>query len=692
MQQPGVAQSDGPGWVVHRTREVASGEGRLDSSDGLDAFGVAQSRAGVCNIRPTVGDDITRRGSAGWGPWADRLPFLFYEVSVRGELLYVSEHWTRLTGQPISAALGYGYTHFVQKEDVPETLADLARVAAKPRLRDRDVRLLKPDGSTVWLRAVSAPVFDEQGVVVSFAGMAWDADQGAAARAHVANQEETLQRFAQRNEALLSALPDVLYQVSSDGQFLACQAPAGVTPALPQEAVLGRKLDDVLPLEAVHAATRSMRLAAETRAVQRFTVTVPTEDGPRDLEVRVAAMKTADFVWVARDVTEARRAEAELVSAREAALQASRLKTQFLANISHEIRTPLNGILGVSQLLRTMALAPEAAEYLDVLQSSGESLLAIVNDVLDLSKIEANRLELESTAFDFEHVVTTSARAFQPAAKKKGLELIIEVDEALKGPARGDPTRIGQIVSNLVSNAVKFTDEGKVRVLARRTDRDGVRLTVSDTGPGIPAAQHERIFDPFTQAHAASSRRYGGTGLGLTITRRLARLMGGDVRVTSAPGAGSVFEVTLSLPSALVAEPLGPALARPSPPPRPLHVLLAEDNELNAQLTGAMLQKLGHKVRVVRDGRAAVDALADGAFDLVLMDVSMPVLDGLEATRAIRAKEKGGQQHISIVALTANAMKGDDLVCLSAGMDAYLPKPVTVEALRDVLTWFGSQR
>jgi CheY-like chemotaxis protein/two-component sensor histidine kinase len=397
-------------------------------------------------------------------------------------------------------------------------------------------------------------------------------------------------------------------------------------------------------------------------------------------------------VWVVRDVTDARRAEAELVAAREAALQASRLKTQFLANISHEIRTPLNGILGVTQLLRTMRLPDEAAEYLDVLQGSGDGLLAIVNDVLDLSKIEANRLELAQVTFDFEDVVTTAARVFGPQAQRKGIELLVEVDPALRGPAKGDPTRIGQIVSNLVSNAVKFTDEGRVRVSAQRIGVDGVRLAVTDTGPGIAADMHERIFDAFTQVRADPSRRYGGTGLGLTITRRLARLMGGDVRVVSTPGAGSVFEVVLPLPSSLSPAPLGPVMSRPTPPPRRLKVLVAEDDEVNARLTHALLEKLGHQVEVVRDGQAAVDAVAVADFDLVLMDVSMPVLDGLAATRVIRGRERGSERHLSIVALTANAMKGDDLVCLSAGMDAYLPKPVTVEALRDMLTWFGTRR
>lgn len=633
-----------------------------------------------------AGDD---RDRGAWGRWIDRLPVLVYLMTPRGKLLYVNQRWTALTGQPVEAALGFDFGEYLAPEDVAYTLADLQDAAQSPRERDRLVRFRTPNG-TVRLRGRSTPVL-EDGKVVAFLGVAIEvgADDGGPP---VAAQLTELQRQVARSEAILSALPDVLYQLNADGLFLGCTAPPGVTPALGVSACVGRNLAEVLPLEAVPAATRAMRLASETKQTQVFTLRLPSASGPRELEARVAAMSTGDFVWVVRDVTEARRAEAELVAAREAAVEASRLKTQFLANISHEIRTPLNGILGVTQLLRTMPLSQDAAEYLDVLQSSGDGLLAIVNDVLDLSKIEANRLELEPVTFDFEELVRSATRVFEPAARRKGIELIVDIDPELRGPARGDPTRIGQIVTNLVSNAVKFTDEGRVRVTARRADADGAVLAVSDTGPGLAADQHERIFDAFTQVRVDPTRRYGGTGLGLTITRRLARLMGGDVRVSSTPGAGSVFEVTLPLPSTLAPVPLGPVLSRPSPPPRRLHVLIAEDDELNARMTHALLEKLGHRVQVVRDGQAAVEVLQRGEFDLVLMDVSMPVMDGLTATRTIRAAERGTERHLSIVALTANAMKGDDLVCLSAGMDAYLPKPVTVEALRDMLTWFGTRR
>jgi signal transduction histidine kinase len=378
---------------------------------------------------------------------------------------------------------------------------------------------------------------------------------------------------------------------------------------------------------------------------------------------------------------------AELAAAQEE----SRLKTRFLAAVSHEIRTPLNGILGVTQLLRSAALPAEAREYLEVLESAGESLLGLVNEVLDLSKIESGRLELQPATFDAAQVVGAAARSFLPLARKKGLALELDLSKSAAGPVRGDPARVRQVVNNLVANAVKFTEVGGVQVRLWRPDPDAaeVRLTVRDTGPGIPPAFRLRLFEPFAQAEGAQ-RRHGGTGLGLSITRQLARLMGGEVVVESTPGEGATFVTTLPLPRepTPVAEPV-PAW-RPTPAPRRLKVLLAEDDAVNATMTSALLSHLGHAVELVGDGEAAVRRLREQAFDLVFMDVEMPALDGLEATKVIRRVEQATGKHVPIVALTANAMKGDDLKCLSAGMDAYLPKPVTVQAITDVLSWFGS--
>jgi signal transduction histidine kinase/ActR/RegA family two-component response regulator len=619
------------------------------------------------------------------GPLSAKLqsiPGLVFDVDGAGTLRAINDEWTRLTGQSVAAALGSGWRAHVHPDDVVVALAAMRDLVRTPStVASYDARLRRADGAWVSVRAWLRPEL-EAGVVRSYAGVAV-----------VLSGSAEVERLEAHNDALIAALPDLLLQVSADGVFIGVRAPQDAT-ALYGHGFLGRSIHEVLPAAVAERTWAVLHRARETNSPQRYEyqLAVP-ERGLRDFEGRAMPMRTGTFLFLVRDVTEQKRAEAELIAAREQALQGSRHKTQFLANVSHEIRTPLNGILGVTQLLRTWTLPKEAGEYLDVLQTAGESLLGIVNDVLDLSKIEANRLELEVTTFDGEKVVAAATRAFAPQAQKKGLTLDITIDASARGPLRGDPARLRQVVNNLVGNAVKFTDTGAVRVRLARIHpaADMVVLEVTDTGPGIAADLHERIFEPFVQAEG-TQRRFGGTGLGLSITRRLARLMGGDVSLTSTLGAGTTFSVTVSLPPVVIDRELAPASWRATPPPRPMKVLLAEDNAVNAAMTSALIARLGHKVDVVNDGKAALEAVATGAFDLVIMDVQMPVLDGLQATRRIRDGERGSANHIPIVALTANAMKGDDLLCLSAGMDAYLPKPVTVEALKDVLSWFSSTR
>jgi CheY-like chemotaxis protein len=355
-------------------------------------------------------------------------------------------------------------------------------------------------------------------------------------------------------------------------------------------------------------------------------------------------------------------------------MHASTSKSQFLANVSHEIRTPLNGIIGVTQLLRTMTLPDEVTDYLQVLEAAGESLLGLVNEVLDLSKIEAQRLELQRVAFDLSGLVSQVTRGLLPEAQRKRVELTVEVDASAGGHVVGDAGRVRQIVTNLIGNALKFTDEGSVRVTVRRHVDGDVKISVKDSGRGVPLPAQEAIFEPFVQASA----QRGGTGLGLSISRSLARLMGGEVELHGSSEQGSTFELRLPLPpSTQRARPARPLLGT-----RRLRVLLAEDNEVN--------EWLGHEVETVGDGRAAVERSAQAAFDVIFMDVQMPLLDGLDATRRIRAREQRGVPRQPIIALTANAMKGDEQACLAAGMDAYLPKPVTVEALADVLARCGA--
>jgi signal transduction histidine kinase/ActR/RegA family two-component response regulator len=601
----------------------------------------------------------------------DDLPALVFEVDNTGSLAWVSAEWSRLTGQSEADALAYGWARFTHPDDLTGVMATLRRAEGQVCLDFRMLVDAKPLPFTMVLRPHVV-----EGERVGMVGVAVPAGKSAVA----------LERLEAHTGALLAAIPDLFFQINREGRFVDYHAPPGARLAQPPSSFVGRLMSEVLPPDITRAAMEAVALAATLHRPVPFEYRLTLDGEDFDYEARAVPMEHGDTLVVVRDVTQTKAAQAALVAAREAAVESSEHKTRFLANVSHEIRTPLNGILGVTQLLRTWDLPKETGEYLDVLQTSGEALLAIVNDVLDLSKIEANRLELEVRTFDAERAVQAAVRTFLPQAQKKGLTLTIETQ--LKGAVRGDAARLQQIVNNLVSNAVKFTEAGQVTVRLERLDPELVCLSVIDTGPGVAKDQQARVFEPFVQVEG-TQRRYGGTGLGLSITRRLAQLMGGDVRLESEPQRGATFVVTLALPFvSLEREPASQPWST-TPPPRPLAVLLAEDNQVNAAMTSALISKLGHHVRVVTDGQAAVDAIGAHAFDLVIMDVEMPVLDGLAATRVIRQAERGGARHLPIVALTANAMKGDDVLCLAAGMDAYLPKPVTVEALQDVLSWFG---
>jgi|GEM_PF-4753255 len=424
---------------------------------------------------------------------------------------------------------------------------------------------------------------------------------------------------------------------------------------------------------------RFLRPDGEVRWARSVSFPIANEKGEVD---RIVGFVT--------DITDLRNANLNEQAAREA----SKLKSEFLANMSHEIRTPINGVVGMANILLDTALSEEQKNYTQNIVRSADTLLTLVNDILDLSKAEANKIELELIDFDVEQLVDDVESILVIAAKKKRLEFLRFVAPGLPRFLRGDPTRLRQVLINLTSNAIKFTEKGHVKLsLSGKPAGDGryqIRCDIEDTGVGIPQGVISRLFQAFSQADASTTRRYGGSGLGLSISKSLVELMGGQIGVTSTEGKGSNFYFTLTLESAHDERKIEAHQAMAVAPIKRLRVLVAEDNSMNQLIAIKMLNKMGHSAVAVANGQEAIEALKQTPYDLVLMDCQMPEMDGYEATKNIRGVQSSFRD-IKIIAMTANAMAGDREKCMAAGMNDYVPKPVKASELQAAIERTMSQ-
>jgi signal transduction histidine kinase/ActR/RegA family two-component response regulator len=418
-----------------------------------------------------------------------------------------------------------------------------------------------------------------------------------------------------------------------------------------------------------------------TRLDQGEAVDMTSETG-RMSRVIYQPMSGGNSVAISTDIEDLRMKERELKVAKRRAEAASEAKSQFLANVSHEIRTPLNGMLGMAQVLSSSNLDADQREQVEAILDSGKTLIALLNDVLDLSKIEAGKLEIAPVDADLTHVLRRLYKLWAPVAQDKGVELSLDLAASLPPRLRFDPVRVRQCITNLMSNAVKFTEAGEVNVhvsIPRTGPNAGlVQVKVTDTGVGMDEDSIERLFMPFTQADSTTTRRFGGTGLGLSITRRLAQMMGGGITATSRPGEGSTFILTFAAepaPSVATAPPSEDGTRSASRPAGPLNVLVVDDVPLNRKVARLFMEHQGWSVVEAAHGGEALQKLGAATFDVVLLDVHMPVMDGIETLARIRSADALWKT-IPVIALTANAMSGDRERYIKLGMDGYIAKPI----------------
>ncbi len=516
---------------------------------------------------------------------------------------------------------------------------------------------------------------------------------------YITELKDTVGRLEERTtflNALISNNPLGIAIMDADRSLTGCNRSFEEIFQQTESEIIGRTLNEVLGISP-DDIREQLTFLTSGRATCNVTRRMRKDGTPVDVEARgvpiVVAGKLAGLCAIYQDISERVAAEAELRATKEAAEAASRAKSEFLANMSHEIRTPMNGILLAAELASGRNLTPEQCEYLETIRTSGQSLLLLLNDILDLSKIEAGKMELHSAEFSIEACLTDCLTLMRSRAHQKNLDLTLRLDPALPPTVSGDALRLRQIVLNLLGNAVKFTHRGTVSVavdvLQATSQSIECRFSVADTGIGIAPEKCSSIFREFEQADSSTTRRFGGTGLGLAISSKLVALMGGVIAVQSRPGQGSTFTFTASfVPSTAVAQsPV--AISRAAEPFQHLRVLLAEDNVINRKLATRLLEREGHSVTPAENGRQAVSLSLEQPFDVILMDVHMPEMDGIEATRQIRAL----QAHPTpIIAVTASAMKEDREACLAAGMDAYISKPICTDELMAVLEAVSPRR
>lgn len=617
--------------------------------------------------------------------------FVFFHDS-QGFITHISDEVDEVLGHPKSMVYN-SFQKDSQNEDVKRIRARIIDSVEKNRSWiDFEYDFAGPNGQKLRLRIFEKLIYDKYGNFKGGTGICTDVTNQYSDRMELENSENKLR-------TVIENIPDVITIYDNKGEVLDIQIKDEETLFQENGFIVGQNLKNLVPEDQQNDVLESFFLARTTNLIQTVEVMIPQITGNRYFEIRFFPLDKSQIMSLAKDITSQKIWENGLVEAVNAADNANRAKSEFLANMSHEIRTPMNGLLGVIDLLEKTELNKEQKLFVEIVKNSGNSLLAIIKDILDYSKIEAGKIELNEEVFSPAMEVEKLVQIFIGLSQKKQIKITTNSAKEAYELVEGDKEKINQIILNLVGNAVKFTPEGgEVSIFLETEELTGdlifLNCRVIDTGIGIPQDFIARLTDPFFQVESSSTRTYQGTGLGLAIAKKIIELMGGELKITSDSGIGSEFSFTV-----LVKKNKNQSLKQVSFEPIdredwsdmakefPLRILLAEDNDLNLQLMSLILDQLGYDLVIARNGQEAVEKVKEQVFDLVLMDVQMPVMNGLEAAKIIKKELNSAAP--KIIGLSANVFDEDRKRALESGMDDYLTKPLRMDALAKKLKYFS---
>jgi PAS domain S-box-containing protein len=613
---------------------------------------------------------------------------------LRGDIIYANDRFCNISGYSRAELLGANHRIIKSGEHDASFFEALWKTIAQGNVWHGEVCNRNKQGTNYWVDVTVVPMLGPDGLPEQYIAIRTDISARKAA-------ELELQAQLRFVEVLLEATPTAIYLKDTAGRYLRFNKAFEDLFGIERSQWVGRNVFDLVPGEAaamMAAKDEELYLSGQVQ-IYEANFTNRLSGDVREGLYRKAPMtdskgNVTGLVGTILDVTDRNRLSQELLTAKANAEAASQAKSDFLANMSHEIRTPMNGVIGMTDLVLDTDLDATQRDYLSIVKNSAQSLMVILNDILDFSKIEAGKLTIESVEFSLASTVTQTLQTIRARAERKRLALVSHIHPDVPECLCADPRRIRQVLTNLCDNAIKFTAVGDVTVEAacqRQNDRAyEIHISVRDTGIGIPPNKQRGVFEAFTQADTSTTRQFGGTGLGLTICARLVTLMGGRIWLESEPGQGSTFHFTVMAQEVSLAalaqatQPIASASRAAQDLARAVHVLLVEDHPVNQMLAGTLLKKWGYEVEVANNGQEAVDMFARQSWDVILMDMLMPVMGGLEATRLIRATEAAGQ-HTPIIAMTANAMEVDRQACLDAGMDAHVAKPFHAANLQNTI-------